>query len=144
MTTILPSSGRGRICLGDVHRKTGRQEDHCFFFLPSRLPVQIQSDLSSRAEGMSMHRYGFNFQWMFIWERARQPEQPDERALDFMAKWGMNFVRVPTDYRFWTNGFDYFHPDEAVFLHLDRYLDACRARGLQMSLNLHRAPGYCI
>ncbi|CAA9375498.1 MAG: GH5_36 / GH5_37 / GH5_38 / GH5 / GH5_39 / G H5_25 / GH5_22, partial [uncultured Chloroflexia bacterium] len=27
---------------------------------------------------------------------------------------------------------------------LDGYLDACRMRGLQMSLNLHRAPGYCI
>lgn len=91
-----------------------------------------------------MPRYGFNVQWMFSWEPDRQPEPPDERALDFMAEYGFDFVRVPTDYRFWTTGFDYFHPNEAVFTYLDRYLEACRSRGLQMSLNLHRAPGYCI
>ncbi len=91
-----------------------------------------------------MPRYGFNFLWMFIWQPDRQPPPPDERALDFMAEQGFNFVRVPTDYRFWTKDFDYFHPDESVFTSIDRYLDACRVRGFQMSLNFHRAPGYCI
>ncbi|HEY0734093.1 MAG TPA: cellulase family glycosylhydrolase [Herpetosiphonaceae bacterium] len=91
-----------------------------------------------------MPHYGFNFLWMFIWEPERQPQPPDERALDFMAATGFNFVRVPSDYRFWTKDFDYFHPDESVFAYFDRYLDACRDRGLQMSLNLHRGPGYCI
>lgn len=91
-----------------------------------------------------MPRYGFNFLWMFIWEPGRAPVPPDEQALDFMAAFGFNFVRVPTDYRFWTRDFDYFHPDEQVFAALDRYLEACQARGFQMSLNLHRAPGYCI
>ncbi|MBV9789240.1 MAG: cellulase family glycosylhydrolase [Chloroflexi bacterium] len=91
-----------------------------------------------------MPHYGFNFLWMFIWEPQRQPPPPDERALDFMAATGFNFVRVPTDYRFWTRDFDYFHPDETVFEHIDRYLEACRSRDLHMSLNLHRGPGYCI
>lgn len=91
-----------------------------------------------------MPHYGFNFLWMFIWEPDRQPQPPDERALDFMAATGFNFVRVPSDYRFWTRNFDYFHPDEAVFTYFDRYLEACTSRGLQMSLNLHRGPGYCI
>ena len=91
-----------------------------------------------------MPRYGFNFQWMYVWRPGQPPEPPDERALDFMAALGFNFVRIPTDYRFWTTDFDYFHPNEAVFEYLDRYLEACRARGFHMSLNLHRAPGYCI
>ncbi len=91
-----------------------------------------------------MPRYGFNFLWMFVWQPDRGPQPPDEKALDFMAELGFNFVRIPTDYRFWTTDFDYFHPDEAVFAALDRYLEACQARGFQMSLNLHRAPGYCI
>jgi aryl-phospho-beta-D-glucosidase BglC (GH1 family) len=91
-----------------------------------------------------MPHYGFNFLWMFIWEPDRQPEAPDERALDFMAEFGFNFVRIPSDYRFWTTDFDYFHPDESIFSYFDRYLEACRARGFHMSLNLHRAPGYCI
>lgn len=91
-----------------------------------------------------MPRYGFNFLWMYSWQAGRQPAMPDERALDFMAEFGFNFVRIPTDYRFWTTDFDYFHPDESVFANFDRYLEACRNHGCQMSLNLHRAPGYCI
>lgn len=91
-----------------------------------------------------MPHYGFNFQWMFAWEPGRQPEPPDERALDFLAALDFNFVRIPMDYRFWTRDFDYLHPDERVFEYIDRYLEACRSRKLHLSLNLHRAPGYCI
>ena len=91
-----------------------------------------------------MPRYGFNFQWMFSTQQNSQPQPPDERALDFLAEYGFDFVRLPLDYGFWTKDFDYFHPDEAIFVYLDRYLAACRARGLHLCLNLHRAPGYCI
>jgi hypothetical protein len=92
---------------------------------------------------MTKH-YGFNFQWMYVWNPDQKPLPADEMALDFLAKYGFNFARIPTDYRFWTKDFDYFHPDELTFGYLDQYLDACRARGIHMSLNLHRAPGYCI
>jgi endoglucanase len=91
-----------------------------------------------------MTYYGFNFQWMFSWKPEQRPAPVDEKALDFLSKYGFNFVRIPTDYRFWTKNFDYTHPDESIFEYLDRYLDACRARRIHMSLNLHRAPGYCI
>jgi endoglucanase len=91
-----------------------------------------------------MPYYGFNFLWMYVWGTDRPPREPDEKALDFLASNGFNFVRIPTDYRTWIKDFDYFHPDEAVFVYLDRYLDACRAREFQMSLNIHRGPGYCI
>ena len=87
--------------------------------------------------------YGFNFLWMYVSD-GEMPRPPDERALDFLVQTGFNFVRVPTNYRSWIKDFDYLHPDEAVFAHLDQYLDACRSRGLHLSLNLHRAPGYCI
>src|SRR5687768_4770186 len=91
-----------------------------------------------------MKYYGFNFQWMFSWKPDRRPEPADEKALDFLAEFGFNFVRIPLDYRFWTQHFDYFHPDESVFDYTDQYLKACQSRGLHLSLNLHRAPGYCI
>lgn len=90
-----------------------------------------------------MKYYGFNFQWMCAWNPNQRPEPPDEKALDFLAEFGFNFVRIPVDYRFWTRGFDYLHPDESVFHCIDSYLHACRSRGIHMSLNLHRAPGYC-
>lgn len=86
---------------------------------------------------------GFNFQWMFVWQG--EPAAPaDERALDFMARHGFNFARLATDYRFWTRDFDYLHPDEGVWSQIDGYLDACRQRGIHLSLNMHRVPGYCI
>ena len=88
-------------------------------------------------------RHGFNFQWMLVGDGGR-PVPADERALDFLAEHGFDFVRIPTDYRLWTRDFDYRHPDEAIFGSLDGYLAACRARGIHLSLNLHRAPGYCI
>lgn len=90
-----------------------------------------------------MGHYGFNFQWMFIWQ-GQQPPPPDEKALDFLAAHGFNFVRIPTDYRLWTQDFDYLHPDEDVWKALDQYLAACQSRGIHMCLNMHRAPGYCI
>jgi len=90
--------------------------------------------------------YGFNFLWMFAkWREDMKPAPPDLKELDFVAKHGFNFVRVPTDYRFWTEGFDYMKPDERIFEdYLDKYLEECTKRGLHMSLNIHRAPGYCI
>lgn len=91
-----------------------------------------------------MNYYGFNFQWIFSWMPNQRPARADEKALDFLAKYGFNFVRIPTDYRFWTQNFDYLHPDESIFEYIDQYLEACQSRDIHMSLNLHRAPGYCI
>ncbi len=87
--------------------------------------------------------YGFNFQWMCTWKPDQKPEPADEKALDFLAAFGFNFVRIPLDYRFWTSDFDYFHPDESAFRYIDQYIDTCRSRGIHLSLGLHRAPGFC-
>jgi len=93
-----------------------------------------------------MTKYGFNFQWLFSKvDENTKPQPPALDELDFVAAHGFNFVRIPTDYRFWTTGFDYKNPDESIFEnYLDVYLNECRKRGLHMSLNIHRAPGYCI
>ncbi len=91
-----------------------------------------------------MKKYGFNFQWMFSWDEGRKPGVPDEKALDFMAATGFNFVRVPLDYRFWIEDFKYFQADESVFENIDSYIESCQERDIHLSLNLHRAPGYCI
>ena len=89
-------------------------------------------------------KYGFNMLWMYAGGRGRIPQEANERELDFIAEEGFNFIRIPTDYHFWTEGFDYFHPDEKIISYFDRYIEACNSRGLHVCLNLHRAPGYCI
>lgn len=89
--------------------------------------------------------YGFNFQWMFRQDFECPAALPaDEKALDAIADWGFNFVRVPADYRFWASEETYEIQDESVLDLIDGYLEQCRSRQLHLSLNLHRVPGYCI
>lgn len=89
--------------------------------------------------------YGFNFQWIFRQDYASPSAQAaDEKALDAIADWGFNFVRIPADYRFWASADTYRTHDETPFQLFDGYVEACRSRGLHLSLNLHRVPGYCI
>jgi len=90
-----------------------------------------------------MKKYGFNMLWMFSYH-GQEPKQADAKQLDFIADRGFNFIRVPTDYNFWTKDFDYLHPDEKVFENIDSYFEECKKRNLHMCLNFHRAPGYCI
>jgi len=95
---------------------------------------------------MSANKYGFNFLWMFaMGYNGNVPLPANLEELDFIAEQGFNFVRIPTDYRFWTKDHDYKNPDERIFEeYLDKYLEECTKRGLHMCLNIHRAPGYCI
>jgi hypothetical protein len=88
-------------------------------------------------------RYGCNLQWAFVGRGALVPP-PDERLLDFLATYGFDFVRLPMDYRVWTDGTDYRAPTESVLAALDAYVSACRDRAIHLAINLHRAPGYCI
>jgi endoglucanase len=74
-------------------------------------------------------RYGFNVQWAFVPAGSALPP-PDEHLLDFLAAYGFDFLRLPTDYRAWTTGTDYRGPDAAFLGSLDAYLVACRSRGI--------------
>jgi aryl-phospho-beta-D-glucosidase BglC (GH1 family) len=114
---------------------------------PTKSPkIQANAETAKVSKKMSHFNtpYGFNFQWIVSHQPGRAPEAPDRKALEFMAEHGFNFVRIPCDYRYWTEDFDYFNPNESVFEHIDGYLAACKEFGLHMSLNIHRAPGYCI
>ena len=89
-----------------------------------------------------MPRSGFNLQWLY--SKRAAPRGPDEKVLDAIAAWGFDFVRLPTDYRLWSVDDDPDRPDERVLALIDDVLAACKQRGIHLSLNLHRAPGYVI
>jgi endoglucanase len=86
--------------------------------------------------------FGFNLQWLY--QAADGARGPDHRVLDAVAAWDFNFIRLPTDYRLWSVAGDPRRADEAVLTRIDEIVEACRERGLHLSLNLHRAPGYII
>jgi len=95
-----------------------------------------------------MTHYGFNFLWMFNTGNKIELNPSDvaiaEKELDFVKEMGCNFVRIPLDYRFWIKGFKYNEPDEKMLKRVDDCVNAVISRGLHCSLNIHRAPGYCI
>lgn len=82
-----------------------------------------------------MLHHGFNFQWMFSWQPSQQPAASDERALDFLAEFGFNFVRIPIDYRFWASDLGCFLPDRSIWKYI--YTELESHGGRKFSLYKH-------
>lgn len=86
--------------------------------------------------------------WMYTTEGKKDfsPKdiQIEEKELDFICDMGCNFIRLPIDYRFFVQDFNYGNSNEKMLEVLDFCIESIISRGLHCSLNIHRAPGYCI
>ncbi|MBN2474941.1 MAG: cellulase family glycosylhydrolase [Pirellulales bacterium] len=67
-----------------------------------------------------------------------------ESDFAWMAEWGFDFVRLPMDYRCWTDSDDPYRLDEKVLKEIDQAVAFGRKHGIHVDLNLHRAPGYTV
>lgn len=67
-----------------------------------------------------------------------------ERDFEWMADWGFDFARLPTDYRCWTDAQDPKKLDESILKHFDQAIEYGKQYGVHINLNLHRGPGYCV
>lgn len=85
--------------------------------------------------------HGFN---LLNFYTPRSDQQFNEEYFRWIADWGFNFIRVPMDYHLWTPDPFADKIDEAVLERLDRAIILAERYNLHISLNLHRAPGYCI
>ena len=99
---------------------------------------------------------GFNltnfFQAFSSGEQGQGMVQEDD--LRWIRDWGFDFIRLPMDYWLWIDSDwkqtrklapdDLFKIDQRALEKVDRAVDLCRKYGLHLSLNFHRAPGYCI
>ncbi|MBE7173932.1 MAG: cellulase family glycosylhydrolase [Williamsia sp.] len=95
---------------------------------------------------------GFNLTDFNTPDPARQWRTTTEEQLKWMAGWGFNFVRLPIAYPYYLN-FDrskaitpeeVYHIDTSKVDRIDALVQLAHKNGLHVSLNLHRAPGYCI
>jgi len=84
---------------------------------------------------------GFNLLEKFNAGRNRPFLESD---FEWMAAWGFDFVRLPMDYRCWTDPSDPYKLDQKVLKEIDRAVEHGRKHGVHVSLNLHRAPGYTV
>jgi endoglucanase len=67
-----------------------------------------------------------------------------EDDLRWIRDWGFNWVRLPMDYRFWTDPQDILKIREDKVVPIDRAIHLGEKYGVHVNLCLHRAPGYCI
>src|SRR5690606_13640990 len=94
---------------------------------------------------------GFNL-LDFFHPEADKGRKSKPEYFKWMADWGFDFVRVPISYPSYLS-FDRSRPilkeevmnfDEKRLEEIDKLVDQAHQQGLHVSLNLHRAPGFCI
>ena len=84
---------------------------------------------------------GFNLLEMF---QADHAERFRERDFAEIAELGFNFVRLPLDYRCWTDPKDWTQLREDRLEWIDEAVKFGREHAVHVQLNFHRAPGYTV
>lgn len=96
---------------------------------------------------------GFNLLSLFISKQEADMNGKYERCngdfseehIKWIADWGFNFIRIPMCYRNWlADEKDLYKIDESTLEKIDRVIELGNSYGMHVSLNIHRAPGYCI
>jgi endoglucanase len=86
-------------------------------------------------------RRGFNLQGAAPGRRTLAFQEAD---FDWIAGWGLDFVRLPLSYWSWSTRTDWMKIDEAALKPVDQAIEFGRKRGIHVNLCLHRIPGYCV
>lgn len=82
---------------------------------------------------------GFNLPYLAGREAAFSEDE-----FRWIADWGFNFVRIPMNYRRWTDSDDVYAIKESTLERVDWIVQTGEKYGIHISLNFHNAPGYCI
>ena len=95
---------------------------------------------------------GFNLLDFFSPDPASSRKKTDEENLKWMSDWGFDFIRLPMAYPAYVN-FDrsrsirpeeVYQIDEKAVERIDNLVSLAHKYKMHVSLNLHRAPGYCV
>jgi len=95
---------------------------------------------------------GFNLLDFFSPDPSITRGASPEDYFRWMTDWGFNFIRIPIAYPYYLD-FDrgrnikpeeVYHIDEKRVEEIDRLVTMAHKYNIHTSLNLHRAPGYCI
>lgn len=95
---------------------------------------------------------GFNLLDFFNPNPLVRARRTTAQHLEWMRDWGFDFVRIPIAYPYYVR-FDRSRPiqpaevlqfDEARVAEIEQLVYLANKAGIHASINLHRAPGYCI
>ncbi len=104
--------------------------------------VEADSETQTQQLARKLPRWrGFNLLEKFGMRGQRPFVESD---FQWMADWGFDFVRLPMDYRCWTDSKDPRKLDEKVLGEIDQAVEFGRKHNVHVCLNLHRAPGYTV
>ncbi len=95
---------------------------------------------------------GFNLLDFFSPDPAHSRPQTSEDNFRWMRDWGFDFVRIPMAYPYYLDidhnknivPEDLYKIKEENVDRIDQLVALAHKYGMHVSLNLHRAPGYCI
>lgn len=95
---------------------------------------------------------GFNLLDFFSPDPRRSRRQTTEDNLRWMRDWGFDFVRIPMAYPYYLDidhsknisPEDVYKINEENVGRIDNLVMNAHKHNLHVSLNLHRAPGYCV
>ena len=97
---------------------------------------------SQRIGGVDISQWrGFNLLEKFTLRNNAPYVEEDFR---WIAELGFNFVRLPMDYRCYTDADDWLKFKEPVLQDIDQAIAFGEKHHLHVCVNLHRAPGFCI
>ncbi len=85
---------------------------------------------------------GFNLMEKFSEKAGNRPFLESDFA--WMAELGFDWVRLPMNYRLWSEPDDAYALREPVLAEIDQALEWGRQYGLHVNVNFHRAPGFSV
>jgi endoglucanase len=115
----------------------------------------LAAPLAGAAPRNALPRWrGFNLLYLFQARVQKGSVEIPEDDFVMIRDLGFDFVRIPMDYWFWLDSdwraagkpaaADALKIKESGIASIDRIVELGRKYGLHVSLNFHRAPGYCI
>ncbi|MEO5603497.1 MAG: cellulase family glycosylhydrolase [Cyclobacteriaceae bacterium] len=95
---------------------------------------------------------GFNLLDFFSPDPKQSRRETTEDNLRWMQDWGFDFVRIPMAYPYYLDidrskniaAQDVYKIKNEMVDRIDKLVTMAHKYGMHVSLNLHRAPGYCI
>ena len=95
---------------------------------------------------------GFNLLDFFSPDPSKTRRTTKEEEIKWMQDWGFNFVRLPIAYPYYLDidrtknisPDDVYKIDDKAVDRIDQLVHLLHQHNMHVSLNLHRAPGYCI
>jgi endoglucanase len=113
---------------------------------------QALASLNSSGKNKLPKWKGFNLLDFFSPDPTRSRESTPEEHFKWMRDWGFDFVRIPMAYPWYLNidrtrnitPEETYKIDEKQVEKIDKLVALAHKYNMHVSLNLHRAPGYCV